>query len=85
MMVMIIIPHPRHPAYQLSCTALVSDLAMDIKGKIEDDAPGMIHADFANMFIGGGVLGHGSVQEEILFAISPGTGLHFFKFLRKQW
>ena len=27
--------------------------------------------DFANMYIGGGVLGHGLVQEEIRFMICP--------------
>jgi len=38
--------------------------------KIED-AKGTLQADFANEFIGGGVLRHGSVQEEIRFTISP--------------
>uniref|UniRef100_A0A7S1MC95 poly(ADP-ribose) glycohydrolase n=1 Tax=Alexandrium catenella TaxID=2925 RepID=A0A7S1MC95_ALECA len=31
----------------------------------------LVHADFANMYIGGGVLGGGCVQEEIRFAICP--------------
>mmetsp|Transcript_107787 Transcript_107787/g.315127 ORF Transcript_107787/g.315127 Transcript_107787/m.315127 type:complete len:546 (-) Transcript_107787:149-1786(-) len=31
----------------------------------------LVHADFANMYIGGGVLSGGCVQEEIRFAISP--------------
>ena len=39
-------------------------------GKIED-SPGMIQVDFANRFIGGGVLSHGAVQEEIRFLMSP--------------
>jgi len=30
-----------------------------------------LHADFANMFIGGGILCGGNVQEEIRFAICP--------------
>ena len=30
-----------------------------------------IHADFANEYIGGGVLCGGCVQEEILFAVAP--------------
>jgi poly(ADP-ribose) glycohydrolase len=30
-----------------------------------------LQADFANEFIGGGVLGHGCVQEEIMFATCP--------------
>jgi len=34
-------------------------------------APDMAHADFANMFIGGGVLSGGCVQEEIRFSICP--------------
>ena len=31
----------------------------------------MLQVDFANKFIGGGVLGHGAVQEEIRFLICP--------------
>ena len=34
-------------------------------GTIEADGLGMLQADFANKFVGGGVLGHGLVQEEI--------------------
>jgi len=39
---------------------------------IEDDlVPShSLHLDFANKYIGGGVLGHGCVQEEILFSIA---------------
>ena len=36
-----------------------------------ETAPQLAHADFANMFIGGGVLSGGCVQEEIRFAICP--------------
>lgn len=36
-----------------------------------EKAPKLAHADFANMFIGGGVLCGGCVQEEIRFAICP--------------
>eukprot|EP00002_Diphylleia_rotans_P027133 TRINITY_DN542_c0_g1_i10.p1 TRINITY_DN542_c0_g1~~TRINITY_DN542_c0_g1_i10.p1 ORF type:complete len:239 (+),score=32.60 TRINITY_DN542_c0_g1_i10:426-1142(+) len=32
---------------------------------------GMLQADFANEYIGGGVLGYGCVQEEIRFVINP--------------
>jgi hypothetical protein len=32
---------------------------------------GMLQVDFANKSIGGGVIGWGSVQEEIRFMISP--------------
>ena len=38
---------------------------------IEDVGVGMLQVDFANRFMGGGVLGHGCVQEEIRFAICP--------------
>ncbi|KAG0363523.1 hypothetical protein BGZ54_008133, partial [Gamsiella multidivaricata] len=39
---------------------------------LEDDAPqGALQLDFANKVIGGGILGHGAVQEEIRFAICP--------------
>ncbi len=38
--------------------------------KIEE-AEGMLQVDFANQYIGGGVLNDGSVQEEIRFCISP--------------
>jgi len=36
-----------------------------------EETPGLAHADFANMIIGGGVLANGSIQEEIRFAICP--------------
>lgn len=39
-------------------------------GKIET-ASGCLQVDFANRFVGGGVLGSGSVQEEIRFVINP--------------
>lgn len=41
------------------------------KGLIEDEGKGMLQIDFANKFIGGGVLSSGMVQEEILFCIFP--------------
>ena len=41
------------------------------KGKMEDiDEPNLL-VDFANKYIGGGVLGFGCTQEEILFLIHP--------------
>lgn len=40
-------------------------------GTIEDEGAGMLQVDFANAFVGGGVLGHGCVQEEIRFLICP--------------
>ena len=36
-----------------------------------EDAHGCLQADFANKFIGGGVLTTGNVQEEIRFVVSP--------------
>ncbi|KAJ3333927.1 hypothetical protein HDU76_000962 [Blyttiomyces sp. JEL0837] len=42
-----------------------------VPGCIEDDGRGMSQVDFANKFIGGGVLGWGAVQEEIMFMIIP--------------
>ena len=41
------------------------------EGTIEDNGVGMLQMDFANCFIGGGVLNEGSVQEEIRFLINP--------------
>lgn len=40
-------------------------------GTIENDGDGLLQVDFANRFIGGGVLGGGCVQEEIRFMICP--------------
>jgi poly(ADP-ribose) glycohydrolase len=36
-----------------------------------EDLPADIKVDFANKFVGGGVLEHGCVQEEILMMICP--------------
>ncbi|XP_055613980.1 poly(ADP-ribose) glycohydrolase-like [Uranotaenia lowii] len=41
------------------------------EGTIEDQGRGLLQVDFANKFLGGGVLGHGCVQEEIRFVINP--------------
>eukprot|EP00117_Sycon_ciliatum_P026157 scpid34572/ scgid21537/ Poly(ADP-ribose) glycohydrolase len=49
----------------------LSDLFVADDGTIEDDGDGMLQADFANKFIGGGVLGRGCVQEEIRFMVCP--------------
>jgi poly(ADP-ribose) glycohydrolase len=40
------------------------------EGSIQD-AAGILQADFANRFLGGGVLRRGCVQEEISFVVSP--------------
>ncbi|XP_052262139.1 poly(ADP-ribose) glycohydrolase-like [Dreissena polymorpha] len=46
-------------------------LHVSSEGTIEDDGKGLLQVDFANMFLGGGVLGNGCVQEEIRFLICP--------------
>jgi len=53
-----------------SCHLSLLDASINSSGKIED-CQGMIQADFANKWIGGGVLTWGSVQEEIRFLLSP--------------
>lgn len=40
-------------------------------GGIEDAGPAALQMDFANEYIGGGVLGTGCVQEEIRFTVNP--------------
>ncbi|KAH8367284.1 hypothetical protein KR200_007754 [Drosophila serrata] len=46
-------------------------LHLDAIGTIEDEGVGLLQVDFANKYLGGGVLGHGCVQEEIRFVICP--------------
>lgn len=40
-------------------------------GLIEREGIGLLQVDFANKYVGGGVIGSGCVQEEIRFAICP--------------
>ncbi|VDK84342.1 unnamed protein product [Litomosoides sigmodontis] len=49
----------------------LSKLYVSHTGTIEDDGHGMLQVDFANKYIGGGVLRSGCVQEEIRFLICP--------------
>lgn len=49
----------------------ISGMHATSHGLIEDSGKGMLQMDFANKFIGGGVLSTGLVQEEILFTIFP--------------
>lgn len=49
----------------------VTQLHLSSVGTIEDDGRGMLQVDFAAPLVGGGVLGHGLVQEEIRFLINP--------------
>jgi len=53
-----------------SCTQVIGNLTVHSEGVIED-AKGCLQSDFANKFIGGGVLVGGCVQEEIRFAVNP--------------
>lgn len=48
-----------------------TNLHVASNGTIEDQGVGLLQVDFANKFLGGGVLGHGCVQEEIRFVICP--------------
>lgn len=54
-----------------SSTAQLQKLLVTSDGTIEDNGTGMLQVDFANKFIGGGVLAEGCVQEEIRFLICP--------------
>lgn len=46
-------------------------LHVRVDGTIEDNGCGLLQVDFANKYLGGGVLGFGCVQEEIRFVICP--------------
>ncbi len=52
-------------------TKKLKKLRVSTTGTIEDDGEGLLQVDFANAFVGGGVLGNGCVQEEIRFIICP--------------
>ncbi|XP_068597722.1 poly(ADP-ribose) glycohydrolase [Brachionichthys hirsutus] len=58
------------PNWERSQTQLTR-LHITCEGTIEDDGYGMLQVDFANRLVGGGVTGHGLVQEEIRFVINP--------------
>ncbi|XP_059215112.1 poly(ADP-ribose) glycohydrolase [Centropristis striata] len=58
------------PNWESSQTQL-KRLHITCEGTIEDDGYGMLQVDFANRMVGGGVTGHGLVQEEIRFVINP--------------
>lgn len=58
--------------WNLSGAALSSiPIHINAGGTIEDQGIGLLQVDFANMYLGGGVLGQGCVQEEIRFVICP--------------
>ncbi|XP_033951956.1 poly(ADP-ribose) glycohydrolase [Pseudochaenichthys georgianus] len=54
-----------------SCKKKMHKLHVASHGTIENEGKGMLQVDFASSWIGGGVLGSGLVQEEILFIINP--------------
>lgn len=54
----------------LADTSPLQPMIVDERGLIED-IPGHVEVDFANRYLGGGVLGYGCVQEEIRFAVAP--------------
>ncbi|KAI0212168.1 Poly(ADP-ribose) glycohydrolase [Lamellibrachia satsuma] len=55
----------------VNCHKRFPQLHVSSGGTIEDDGYDMLQVDFANKYIGGGVLGEGCVQEEIRFVICP--------------
>ena len=65
------IPYESLPKWDKCQDTLTARLHIDAKGTIEDEGYGLLQVDFANAFVGGGVLGRGCVQEEIRFLISP--------------
>ena len=52
------------------CKDRLSAVKVDSDQKIEDN-PNSLQVVFANKLVGGGVLGNGSIQEEIRYLISP--------------
>ncbi|KAL0965189.1 hypothetical protein UPYG_G00277940 [Umbra pygmaea] len=54
-----------------SVNEMLPKLHVTSEGCIEEQGTGMLQVDFACNIIGGGVLGSGLVQEEILFLINP--------------
>ena len=54
----------------INCQQLLQEIEIDCEHKIED-AKDSVEVDFANRFLGGGVLGKGAVQEEIQFITRP--------------
>ncbi|XP_075999659.1 poly(ADP-ribose) glycohydrolase [Genypterus blacodes] len=54
-----------------SSQSQLTKLHITCEGTIEEDGYGMLQVDFANRFVGGGVISSGLVQEEIRFLINP--------------
>lgn len=55
----------------LNCTSRLCEVIVFEEGLIEDAGCNTLEVDFANRYIGGGVLGRGRVQEEIRFTVCP--------------
>lgn len=65
------VPPRRCPVWAQSAASLAAvPLHVAASGTIED-SDGLVQLDFANKYLGGGVLGYGCVQEEIRFVICP--------------
>ena len=54
-----------------NCVVPLSTFQTVSDGSIKDSGHEVLHVDFANRWIGGGVLRKGAVQEEIMFSICP--------------
>lgn len=66
------IPESKLPNWsQCTMTFDTTPLHVSDDGTIEDDGEGLLQVDFANKFLGGGVLNYGCVQEEIRFVVCP--------------
>ncbi|XP_060173728.1 poly(ADP-ribose) glycohydrolase 1-like isoform X1 [Lycium barbarum] len=64
------IPYPKERVWSQSNISLCH-IETSISGLIEDQSREAIEVDFANMYLGGGALVRGCVQEEIRFMINP--------------
>ncbi|XP_042874419.1 poly(ADP-ribose) glycohydrolase-like isoform X2 [Penaeus japonicus] len=62
--------NPQSMPHWETCSKPLPKLHVDTKGLIEEQM-GLLQVDFANKYVGGGVLGLGCVQEEIRFVLSP--------------
>ena len=63
--------HPKSSTTWRSIDIPLTDFTVEKNGSISDAGPTSLHVDFANRWIGGGVLNRGSVQEEIMFSVCP--------------
>lgn len=65
------IPNSKCPKWHKMYDNYLPPLCIHNTGTIEGDGEGLLQVDFANKYIGGGVLSWGCVQEEIRFLICP--------------